>query len=236
MTRFTRYALSMRLQWRHGFIPAFAVTLALLTAILRSLPLSFKLPAAQAMIASDPLFFAFFFSGAFLMLEKSDGTIAALAASPYPAHEYLLERGLAVGLVAAASGTALAAFSDITAWTPFPIVAAQLVGSACAGAAGIAVASRVKSINGFFIASVPAMALMAVPLLSALFGFPSETIAAFFPGWAVVSWIGAGLGRSTSIGNVIASLANGAFWTAAAFIAAERSFSRLFRDAGRTAP
>lgn len=233
MTRFTRYGLALRLQWRHGFIPAFAATTALMAAILRSLPAAYKVPAAQAMVASDPLFFAFFFSGAFLMLEKSDGTVAALAASPCTAREYLLERALSIGLVAAASGLAIAALGGLSAWSPLPVIAAQLLGAAASGAAGTAVAARAKSINGFFIASVPFMTLFAVPFLSALFGVPSARIAAFFPGWSIVAWIGAGLGRPMSAGQAAASIAGGALWTAFAFYAAGRNFSRLFRDEGR---
>lgn len=229
MTRLSRYALTAALQWRHGFIPAFALTTALMAAILRALPPLVRTKAAQFLLAADPLFFAFLFAGSFLMLEKSDGTLAALAASPYPPRDYLLERAIAVGLTAAASGVVLAAAGGLERWSPLPIVAAQLLGAAGSGAAGIAVASRAKTINGFFLTAAPAMALMAVPPLSALFAFPAAPIAAFFPGYAVVAWIGAGLGRPLSGGAIAASLANAAAWTALAFAAARRAAAEALR-------
>lgn len=229
MTRTIRWRLSLSLQWRHGFVPAFALTTVLMSAVLRALPPTMRQKAAQVLIAADPLFFAFLFAGSFLMLEKSDGTLEALAASPYPTRDYLLERGLSIGLTAAAAGIVLAAAGGLERWAAPTIVAAQLLGAAGSGAAGIAIAAKAKSINGFFLAAAPAMAFMAVPLLHALFGFPAAPIAACFPGYAVVAWIGAGIGRPLGGIAFAASAANALVWTAASFLAARRAVFGVLR-------
>ena len=80
----------LRLLWRHGFVAAYLVVGILYAALLSALPRDWADAVLPVLAWSDAAFFCFFFAGASICLDLSQGTFAALCASPLEPGAYIV--------------------------------------------------------------------------------------------------------------------------------------------------
>lgn len=162
----------MRFQARYGFYFLYAVLTVVYGMVLYALPEGWREKAAAILIFSDPASMGLFFMGAIVLLEKSQRTPWAFAASPVRPMEYVIGK---VGSLSAVS-LAVAAVLALTAGVGnLPMV---LLGTAMAGGmftlSGIVVAAKISSLNQFILWTVPVEVVGFVPAVLHLFGITPD--------------------------------------------------------------
>lgn len=157
----------MRFQVKYGFYFLYAVLTAIYVVVLFALPEIWREKAAAILIFSDPAAMGLFFMGAIVLLERSQHTPCAFAVSPVSAAEYIIAEVVslsAISLVVAAV-LALAAKVDHLHFV--------LLGTAISGTIftllGMITATKIVSLNQFFLWTVPIEIVCFVPAILHLF-------------------------------------------------------------------
>ncbi|MEQ1899927.1 MAG: hypothetical protein ABL866_04260 [Devosia sp.] len=171
-----------RLQFRYGIYAAYAFVVAFYVVALVSL--SSQLPSwvPAFIVFSDPAALGFFFLGALMMLERSEGVRAALATTPLTVLDYLGAKMLTLTTVAVASSMALHLASGregnvILLAAGVALTSVQYIGI------GIPIALRFKTVSGYLMGSAGFLTPVIAPAFLALLD-P-------FPAWlAVIPSIG----------------------------------------------
>jgi fluoroquinolone transport system permease protein len=100
MRRFlSAFRSDVRYQWRYGFYFVYAFLIACFVAIIRVLPEGWRQTALVAALLGDPALLGFFFIGGILQLERGEGLLDALFASPLRPAEYLVSKAASLGLL-----------------------------------------------------------------------------------------------------------------------------------------
>ena len=154
-----------RLLWRHGFAAAYLVVAVFFAAVLSALPRAWADAVLPVLAWSDPAFFCFFFAGASLCLDLSQGTLRALFSSPLRPSTYLVVKAANLGMLSFAMAVLVSASARGTDFRLWPLAASALAGGAPAAVLGAALALRLKTVNRFMIGSMPAFLLLSLPLV-----------------------------------------------------------------------
>ncbi|OHD26317.1 MAG: hypothetical protein A2Y38_09655 [Spirochaetes bacterium GWB1_59_5] len=154
-----------RLLWRHGFAMAYLVVAVLFAAVLSALPRAWADPVLPVLAWSDPAFFCFFFAGASLCLDLSQGTLRALFASPLRPVTFLVVKAANLGVLSFAMAILVSASARGADFRLWPLAAAALAGGAPTAVMGAALALRLKTVNRFMMGSMPAFMLLSLPLV-----------------------------------------------------------------------
>lgn len=161
------FLLDMRFQAKYGFYLLYAVLTAIYVIILFALPEGWREKAAAMLIFSDPAAMGLFFMGAIVLLEKSEHTPWAFAASPVRAVEYI---GAKVSSLSVISLVVAAVLAQAAGAEHLPLV---LLGTLVSGViftlSGILVATKIAGLNQFLLWSVPVEILCFVPAVLHLF-------------------------------------------------------------------
>lgn len=175
--------LDLLLRARQGFAAAFLASALLFALFLSLVPEPWAARLLPVLAATDACFFALFFGGAFLMLERAEGCLRPLLAAPLGAGAYLRARAFVAAVYAAGAGLVVGALAARGAWSPFLLLAGAVAGSALAAPLGALIAAGSRSMNGFLLASGPALAATAAPfVLAFLPGRGAALAALLLPG------------------------------------------------------
>ena len=158
----------VRLQYRYGIYAAYAFIVALYVAELLLLGAVLPPWVPALIIFTDPAALGFFFLGALMMLEKSEGVRAALAASPVSAIDYLTGKIATLVGLSLASCLVLLPFIHQVANPILLFVAVMLTAIQYVGI-GVPIALRFKTVNGYLIGSAGFLTPLIAPGLLALF-------------------------------------------------------------------
>ncbi|HEV7435286.1 MAG TPA: hypothetical protein VGO22_10505, partial [Pseudorhizobium sp.] len=150
---------------------AFIVTLYSAVLLARGAVMPPWIPAL--IIFTDPAAVGFFFLGALMMLERSEGVRTALAASPVSAADYLLGKMVTLVAMSLASVTLLLPFIHHAA-NPILLLVAVLFTAVQYVGIGVPIALRFKTVNGYLIGSTGFLTPFIAPgFLSLLEPFPA---------------------------------------------------------------
>jgi fluoroquinolone transport system permease protein len=218
-------------QARSGFYWATGFLILVVGGLLRALPAGARADAAAwvpALLVANLQITTFFFAAGLMLLERDEGTLAALAVSPYTAAAYLVTRVLTLTLLAAVESFAVVwvAFGMGASWIPI-VAGTGLLGGlyTCLGAA---VAARFDSVNSLLLPASAFVSLLLLPLL-AHFGLAPRALFLLHPVEPSLTLMRAGYqgldSRELAYG-VLGSLA----WASLAFAWARRSVGRLMRE------
>jgi fluoroquinolone transport system permease protein len=156
------------LQARNGFYWASAFLVAMIGALLLYVPEAARANSAvwvPAILAINLQITTFFFVAGLMLLERDEGTLAALAVSPLSPSGYLAMRTLSLTGLAAVETIALVwiGFGTSGSWWR------MLAGTAALGVIytgfGAAVAVRYESVNALLLPASAFVALLLLPLL-----------------------------------------------------------------------
>ena len=169
----------LRLQQRNGLYYASAFVLAVyalglsqLHATGTQLNLAWLLPAV---VLNNLIITSFYFIGALVLLEKTEGTLAAQVVSPLRAGEYIAAKVITLTALALAYNLAVVAlvvgseFGALTLITGVGVAAALMV------MAGFVAVARYESVNEYLLPSLPYAAGLMLPLAS-MFGWDSPLL------------------------------------------------------------
>ena len=221
-------------QVRNGFYWASAFVVLFLCALLTTLPANvFSTPALSvpALVAFNLQLTTFFFVAGLLLLEKDEGTLTALGASPLSARQYLLARTTTL--------TTLATLETLVLiWFGFGLPAswALFAGTVAMGitytAFGIAVAARYESVNSFLMPASVVVTVLLLPLIGH-FGFSPRLLLAWHPMAPALTLMRSAY-EPTPLRELLFGIIGSAAWAIAIFRLAENAVERLMRNTRAT--
>lgn len=169
----TLIAHDARLQYRYGIYPAYAVVVALYVALLQLFGTHLPPWLPAVIIFTDPAALGFFFLGALMMLERSEGVRAALAITPMTSAGYFASKATTLTGMALVACTAILLASRDPANPPLLLLSVALTSIQYVGL-GVPIALRFKTVNGYLIGSAILLTPVVAPgLLALLDPFPT---------------------------------------------------------------
>jgi fluoroquinolone transport system permease protein len=207
------------LQARNGFYWASGFLVVMISALLLSIPAAARANSAvwvPALVTINLQITTFFFVAGLILLERDEGTLAALAVSPLSASGYLAMRAFTLTALAAAETLAIVwiGFGSGGSWWLL------LAGTAALGViytgCGAAVAARYESVNALLLPASAFVTLLLLPLL-AHFGLAPRVLFLVHPLEPPITLLRAAYGATgwTEVAfGVIGSIA----WSSLAFV------------------
>lgn len=223
-------ACDLRLQLRNGFYLAVAFVAGASVAILRLLPAEAVAWLLPLVVFQNLIVTSFYFIAGLVLLEKTEGTIAARVVTPLRTGEYLGSKVLTLTALSAAEGTAVVALG-----APERLAAAgpaapgwMVVGLALMALffalAGFAFVARYGSINEFLLPSVAATVVLAAPIVEWL-GLGSSPLWLVHPFAAQFTLVAAPF-RPAPGWRLAYGVVYSLVWLVPAWIAARSAFDR----------
>ncbi len=158
----------VRFQVRYGFYVIYAILCFFYVGILAALPESIRKTVAIIFIYSDPAALGLFLMGAMILLEKSEHVLQTFAVSPVRVEEYVFAKAVAMAFTATIIAGVLAFAAGMERWSLVALSAG--ITSVIFTLLGIALASKITTLNQFIIITTPFEIFMFVPALFYLFG------------------------------------------------------------------
>jgi len=141
-----------RLQWRYGIYAAYAIVLLMYGAIIASAGVHFPAWVAATIVFTDPAALGFFFLGAVMMLERSEGVRTALTVAPIAAADYLGAKAATLTAMALVACAILVTLIHGSKDPVLLIVAVALTSLQYVGI-GVPIALRFKTVSGYLVGS-----------------------------------------------------------------------------------
>jgi fluoroquinolone transport system permease protein len=219
------------LQARNGFYWATAFLVVVIAALLLNLPETARDDGAAwvpALVAVNLQITTFFFVAGIMLLERDEGTLTALAVSPFSAGAYLATRTMTLTTLAAVETVAvvLIAFGTDGSW------ALILAGTAALGViytgVGAAVGSRYPSVNEMLLPASVVVSALLLPLVPH-FGLAPRGLFLVHPIEPALTLIRAGYGAANR-GDIAFGVFGSVLWCAVAFLWGRDRVARLMRD------
>ena len=150
------------------------------------IPQSAKQVAAGILIFTDPAAMGLFFMGAVVLFEKSQRVESSLAVSPIKTREYICAKVFPFIIIGTIVAVILCLFSNaINCLVILGVMFSSLLFSLC----GLLVATSIKTLNGFIIATIPFEIVLCFPAMLYAFGILKSTIWLIHPGVAAMRLI-----------------------------------------------
>jgi fluoroquinolone transport system permease protein len=218
-------------QARNGFYWASAFLVLVVGGLLLAVPETARANPAvwvPAVIAINLQITTFFFVAGLMLLERDEGTLAALAVSPLSPGGYLAARMISLTTLAAVEtvGVVWIAFDTSGDWI------LMMSGTAALGAIytgfGAAMAARYASVNALLLPAAMVVTLLLLPLLPH-FGLGPRWPFLLHPIEPALTLIRAGYGVAGDA-DLASGVAGSVAWSAIAFLWGRRRVGRLMCD------
>ena len=220
----------IRYQFRYGFYFLYTVIAMVYIAILFFLPPALQKPAAALIILTDPATLGFFFVGAMVLLERDEGLHSYYSVTPATVQEYILAKAISLALISVLSVTVIAAIV-FGREIHYPIlISGLLFGTPAFTLTGLTVGTAARSVNQYFVYSIPAGILLLAPSLAALTNH-YHIISEVFPATQLLRIIQSSLAIPVPIHPFI-SLCGLLIWSGLAIIASGQIYSRYLHKGG----
>lgn len=160
----------LRLQFAYGLHLLYLVFTILFISLIYVLPPSWREQASLLIIFTDPAAIGCYFMGAIVLFERNEQVLGSLAVSPVSAFEYMVSKICSIGVLSTAVGCII----QITAGrnpVSLPFVTALFLSSCIYSSAGLIIAARSGSLNGFILSTIPFEIIFTVPVIFFLFGW-----------------------------------------------------------------
>ena len=157
----------LRLQLRNGIYAAYAFVLT--SYVLALIYLGTYLPdwAAAMIIYTDPVVVGFFFLGALLMLEKSEGTRTALAITPMGAAHYFWSKTISLTALSLFAIIILGLFLHTNVHWPLYLVSTTMI-SLTLTAISFPIALHFRTASSYLMGAAAILMPLMLPMLIAL--------------------------------------------------------------------
>lgn len=149
---FALVAHDARQQYRYGIYAAYAFVVGFYVLVLILGRGVLPAWAVGLVIYTDPAAVGFFFLGALMMLEKSEGVRHALATSPATALQYLVGKAVTLGATALAASLVVMLVHQAVP-NPVLLIATVALTSVTFLAVGVPIALRFRTVNGYLVGS-----------------------------------------------------------------------------------
>jgi fluoroquinolone transport system permease protein len=159
----------IRLQYRYGIYVAYAAVIVFWLIVLSWAGPLVPVYASALVIFADPAAVGFYFLGGLMMLERSDGVLAALAATPTSASDYFWAKAITLtGLALMASILVFLASHREGGEQPLLLVVTVALTSIQYLGIGVPIARRFRTVNGYLVGSAGFLLPVIAPSFLAL--------------------------------------------------------------------
>ena len=155
----------VRLQYRSGVHAAYLFVAVSYIVMVRMLPQDMRALVLAPVLLSEASVVGFFFAGALLHLERSDGVLQALGVTPVTTLQYIAARALTLTGLAVLLALGLGLGSGTTGVRPATLAVAAALTALFLAVAGLAVASRFDGIDRFVVLGGLVSAGLGLPVL-----------------------------------------------------------------------
>ncbi len=188
----------VRLQYRHGFYAAYAFVVVVYVLLMQLVPEAARGRLLTVIVLSEASVIGFFFAGALVLLERSDGTLQALSITPLRPREFLTARVASLTLLTFSAVVVVSAGAVGVRFNAVILACATLLTIALFGLLGTAAACRFATIDRFVVWGGLFSALLSLPVLP-YFGLLESRLWLILPTTASLSLLDAAYGnRPTS--------------------------------------
>lgn len=156
-----------RLQYRYGIYAAYAFVVSFYVLVLTAGRGILPDWAVGLVIYTDPAAVGFFFLGALMMLERSEGVRTALAITPVTSAQYLAGKTVTLGGLAMLASLLLILVHRQTP-NPALLLAIVLLTAICFIGIGVPIALRFRTVNGYLVGSGAFLTPVIAPAMLAL--------------------------------------------------------------------
>lgn len=163
----------MKFQYRQGFYPVYFLVAIVYTVILRNMPMEYRSIFTAFVILTDTSMLGMFFVGAVLLMEREQGLMEGLFASPLKTGEYLSAKVISFSLLAVgvtygiifAGGVEIRSYLLLTGMILLNVFFFTLL--------GMGAGAKVKSVNGYMMTVSFYSMIFVVPFLKYIYDFDS---------------------------------------------------------------
>jgi fluoroquinolone transport system permease protein len=216
----------VRLQARYYIYVGSAVTVALLSGMVAILPFALPAEVVAVLILTETGVLGIFLVGILVLMEKTEGSLHALAVTPTPAWVYLLARTASLTVLTLAAGWVLVVLDFAGRMDMGVVLLGLALTSSAAVLGGFVLVAGVQSINGYMARAIPLMLVLALPVL-ALAGLIDRWLVMILPTHAsLLLLIGAMEPALLSRAEWIYAVAYLIFWIVLGWFWAIRVFDR----------
>lgn len=173
-----------RFLYKYGILWIYAAFTILYLCLLALIPESAKQMTAIILVFTDPAAMGLFFMGAVVLLEKSQRVSNTIAVSPVLHSEYIIAKVISIMITGCVVGLIICLFAKVQ--NIFFVVVGIALSSVLFSLISLIVASRVETLNGFMIATVPFEIVICIPPLLYLFKVISSPLWTIHPGVAAM--------------------------------------------------
>jgi fluoroquinolone transport system permease protein len=222
------------LQARNGFYWASVFVVVVIGGLLLAVPESVRSNHAAlvpAIVAINLQITTFFFVAGLMLLDRDEGTLTALAVSPFSADGYLATRTVSLTALAAVETMALLwiAFDTSGSWL-------VLMGTASLGVIytgfGAVVGARYASVNTLLPPAAVVVTFLLLPLIPH-FGLGSRRFVMLHPIEPSLTLLRAGYSVTSAI-ELVFGVVGSIIWSGIAFAWGRNRVARLMRDTQAT--
>lgn len=160
----------IRFQFKYGFYFIYTVLSAFYIALLFVFPASWRATAGILMIYTDPAAMGLFFMGSIVLFEKSERVLDSLAVSPVRPWEYVASKLISIGIISVLVGLLIGSASGVVS-DPIAFIVGVFLLSCICSAIGLAVATKITTLNQFLLATVPTEIVVNVPAVVRIFAY-----------------------------------------------------------------
>ncbi len=213
----------VRFQVKYGFYFVYIVLTTFYIALLFAFPVQWREKAAAIMIFSDPAAMGLFFMGAIVLLEKSQRVIDSLTVSPVTVMEYIMSKVISLSIISVIVALVLAFAAGER--NLLLVFIGTMLTSVIFSLIGLIAATKIGSLNQFFMVIIPIEIICFVPALLSLFGY-RHSVLRWYPVCLCLGMITDGNESTFSAILLILSM------VFILFIIAYRSVSRMWKSVG----
>lgn len=174
----------IRFQFRYGFYAIYLIFTLVYLGLLYALPDGWRGDAALLMIFTDPAAMGLFFMGAIVLFEKNERVLDTIAVSPVRPMEYVVSKLASIGLIATLVAVVIGLGAGAMQY-PLRFLLSVFLCSCLFSALGLMAACKVRTLNQFFLYSVPLEVLTVVPAVLWMFFFKIDALV-LHPGVAML--------------------------------------------------
>lgn len=169
----------MYFQRRTGIYLLYLMLTILYLAVSHAIPADLKKVVAELLIFTDPAAMGLYFMGAILLLERSQHLERAIFVSPVRIREYVAGKAVSLGVIATVAALILQLSVDRSGLTVgyfCGVVFSEMIFSFF----GLIVATKIRDLNQFVLATVPIELAGFVPVIFSISGI-RQSVLAYYP-------------------------------------------------------
>lgn len=215
----------IRFQWKYGIYFIYVIVVVLYIGILSLLKGDVKEVVCQIMVYSDPAAMGMFFMGAIVLLEKSQRVLNSIAVSPVTPAEYIGGKLCSIGAVSLLVGGIL--MVQTGSKSPILAVIGLILASFLFTLCGIFVGTKIGSLTGYIIGTVPFEIIGFAPPIIYRIGWIGDSVwFLLHPGCAAMYLI------KGETSYVLWAILSCVVWNVVLFLIAKKCVTKMFRSVG----